>query len=170
MRRLWSDHVVYTRNFILSAAAGTADRQAVTARLMQNQDDIGAAFASFYGIPAGQQLAQLLREHIQLAAQLLDLVKAGDLPGADRVDQQWHRNADQLAATISQLNPAWGEGALRSMLYNHLRLTKEEAGTQVVGDWSRSIAAFDQVYTQAMMMADVFADGLRGQFGLASLS
>src|SRR4029078_3240130 len=64
MRRLWSDHVAYTRLFIVSAAANSPDKDATTQRLLRNQDDIGNAVSGFYGKGAGDKLAGLLRAHI----------------------------------------------------------------------------------------------------------
>src|SRR5688572_16070553 len=48
VRVLWSDHVAWTRLFIVSAAAGLGDTDATAARLLQNQADIGDAVAKFY--------------------------------------------------------------------------------------------------------------------------
>src|SRR2546430_17596585 len=68
MRELWNDHIVYTRNFIVSAAAGTADTAEVAQRLLRNQDEIGEAIKPYYGDQAGTQPASLLRNHIYAAA------------------------------------------------------------------------------------------------------
>ena len=50
MRMLWEDHIVWTRQFIVSAATlpdGNLDDLAPTAeRLLRNQDDIGNAIAA----------------------------------------------------------------------------------------------------------------------------
>ncbi|MGH9223226.1 MAG: hypothetical protein ACRD2W_05470 [Acidimicrobiales bacterium] len=46
MRNLWTDHVAWTRLFIVSAVAGLPDTEATAGRLLQNQTDIGeSAFA-----------------------------------------------------------------------------------------------------------------------------
>ena len=49
MRKLWEDHVTYTRNFIISSLAGLEDAGAVAERLLRNQDDIGNAIKPLYG-------------------------------------------------------------------------------------------------------------------------
>ena len=59
MRKLWEDHIEYTRNYIISALA---DLDAVAKRLLKNQDDIGNAIASYYGGEAGKKLSSLLRD------------------------------------------------------------------------------------------------------------
>ena len=75
MRELWSDHIVYTRNFIVSAAAALPDTAEAAQRLLRNQDEIGEAVKPYYGDAAGSQLASLLRNHIQLAAKTLMAAK-----------------------------------------------------------------------------------------------
>ena len=86
MRELWVDHVVYTRNVIISAAAGLPDTGVVVERLLQNQDEIGNAIKPYYGEAAGSQLTALLRSHIQLAGRVLVAAKGsshaqGDMNG-----------------------------------------------------------------------------------------
>src|SRR5262245_48397917 len=61
MRKLWTDHVVWTRNYIIAAVDDKPDAKAAADRLMKNQDDIGAAVAKFYGVDAGNKLTALLK-------------------------------------------------------------------------------------------------------------
>lgn len=63
MRKLWEDHITWTRVFIISAVADLPDKDAATQRLLQNQVDIGNAIKPFYGDAAGDRLALLLKEH-----------------------------------------------------------------------------------------------------------
>src|SRR5262245_41443367 len=78
MHRLWSDHVSWTRDYIISVANGTGDKDETAARLIQNQVVIGNAIKPFYGEEAGNKLTALLKEHIMGAAALLDAAKAND--------------------------------------------------------------------------------------------
>ena len=55
MRKLWTDHVVWTRDYIIAATLSQPDAPAALNRLMKNQDDIGNAVATFYGDAAGRQ-------------------------------------------------------------------------------------------------------------------
>ena len=71
MRKLWEDHITYTRNYIISALADLPDKDAVAGRLLRNQDDIGAAVATYYGADAGKKLAGLLRDHIMVATEVV---------------------------------------------------------------------------------------------------
>src|SRR5688572_23610774 len=71
MRKLWEDHVTWTRLYIVSVAAGLPDKDLTAQRLLQNQADIGNAIKPFYGDAAGTKLTELLNEHILGAADLL---------------------------------------------------------------------------------------------------
>jgi hypothetical protein len=51
MRKLWEDHITWTRLAIVSFAAGLPDLQATQARLLRNQSDIGNAIKPYYGRP-----------------------------------------------------------------------------------------------------------------------
>src|SRR5436189_2477207 len=83
MRKLWTDHVVWTRDYIVAAVADAPDAPSALNRLMKNQDDLGNAVAKFYGDAAGKQLTALLKDHLATAG---DLVKAAT--EADKADQQ----------------------------------------------------------------------------------
>jgi hypothetical protein len=76
MRKLWEDHVTWTRLYIVSAVAGLPDAGATAERLLQNQTDIGNAIKPFYGEAAGERLTALLRPHILIAAELVTAAKA----------------------------------------------------------------------------------------------
>src|SRR5262245_34248452 len=49
MRKLWEDHITWTRLFIVSFSADLPDLTATTNRLLRNQVDIGDAVRPFYG-------------------------------------------------------------------------------------------------------------------------
>src|SRR5687767_6631695 len=49
MRRLWEDHITWTRLAIVTFAADAKGFPATAERLLQNQEDIGDAIKPFYG-------------------------------------------------------------------------------------------------------------------------
>src|SRR5688572_27231910 len=64
MRKLWEDHVVWTRNVILCITDGLPGADQAVKRLLQNQTDIGNAIKPYYGEEAGNKLTELLTPHI----------------------------------------------------------------------------------------------------------
>src|SRR5689334_24151391 len=71
MRKLWEDHVTWTRLAIVTFADGSNGFPATAARLLANQQDIGNAIKPYYGQAAGDRLAALLHDHITIAVEVL---------------------------------------------------------------------------------------------------
>ncbi|HKU49361.1 MAG TPA: hypothetical protein VJP79_05390 [Nitrososphaera sp.] len=165
LRDLWADHVVWTRLYIMSAAAGTPDVDAAAQRLLKNQEDIGDSIKPFYGEEAGDELTSLLKDHILIAVDLLNAAKAGDDEAADEAEGRWYDNADDIATFLSKANPEnWPQEATAEMLKEHLALTKTEAVARLTGDYATDVETFDEIFDQSMIMADHLADGIVKQF------
>jgi hypothetical protein len=164
MRTLWSDHVIWTRDYILAAVADQPDQQAAAARLMKNQEDIGAAIATYYGQPAGAKLTELLKAHISIAVELIKAAKAGDSAAQQHADLAWHRNAEDIADFLSKANPNWPRATLVAMMNTHLSTTTDEVVARLKNDWEQDVRAFDAVYHHILEMSDALSDGIVKQF------
>jgi len=161
MRKLWEDHITWTRLFIVSAVADLPDKAATTDRLLQNQTDIGNAIKPFYGAPAGDKLTALLRDHILIAADIVTAAKAGDSAKLEAGKTKWTANADEIASFLSGANPKnWPAAEMKSMMRDHLRLTTAELEAHLGKDWKRDVAAYDDVHNQILKMADMLSDGI----------
>jgi hypothetical protein len=164
LRKLWSDHVIWTREYIVAAVAGTPDSGAAAGRLLRNQEDIGAAVAGFYGQPAGDRLTELLKEHIMIAVDLVAAAKTGDQAGVATHDARWTANVEAIAAFLAGANPNWPEADVLDLLALHLKLTKDEAVARISGDWDADVKAFDDIFTEIIVLADALHDGIVAQF------
>ena len=165
MRKLWEDHVTWTRLYIVSAVAGLSDTQPTAERLLRNQTDIGDAIEPFYGEAAGDSLTALLRPHILIAAEVVDAAIAGDSGRVQDALERWYANADEIADFLNAANPDnWPREAMRAEMRHHLDLTLEEALARLRGDWEADIAAYDTVHEHILGMADVLSSGIIRQF------
>jgi hypothetical protein len=165
MRKLWEDHITWTRNVIISFQADLPDLNAAIARLLQNQVDIGDAIKPYYGDAAGDQLTALLREHILGAAKVLAALKAGDQSALQTALADWYANAHDIAVFLSVANPEnWPLAEMDQMMRDHLDATTREAVARHEGDWNADVAAYDAVHVQALAMADMLSSGIIAQF------
>lgn len=165
MRKLWEDHITWTRLVIVGVAADLPDLSPTTDRLLQNQADIGNAIKPFYGEEAGNRLTALLRDHILIAADLLGAAKAGDSEAVADASARWYANADDIATFLNGANPkAWPLDEMKAMMRSHLDLTLQEAVAHLQGDFGASIATYDQVHQQILHMADMLSLGIIDQF------
>ncbi|MGH2475925.1 MAG: hypothetical protein ACRDIL_11735, partial [Candidatus Limnocylindrales bacterium] len=164
-RKLWQDHITWTRLAIVSLVADAPDTEATVGRLLQNQVDIGDAIKPFYGEAAGAQLTALLSDHITIAADLIGAAKAGDSAQVTAVGDTWYVNGDEIADFLSTANPTnWPQAEMRQMMHDHLDLTLAEAVHQIEGDYAASVADYDEVHVQILHMADMLAAGIIAQF------
>jgi hypothetical protein len=164
MRQLWEEHIVYTRNFIISSVGDLEDTGKIAERLLRNQDDIGNAIKPIYGEEAGNKLAALLREHILIAADIVKAAKAGDSEGVAKGQKKWIGNADDIAVFLSGANPNWPVQTLKDMLYKHLAFTTTEVVSRLKKDWPADIEAYDKGHAHMLMFADMLTEGIVKQF------
>jgi hypothetical protein len=164
MRKLWTDHTVWTRDYIVAAVDDRPDAQAAANRLMKNQEDIGAAVAVYYGQPAGQQLTSLLKQHIAIAVDLIKAAKAGDQAAQKQANDKWQQTAIDIATFLSNANPNWPKDVLVNMMKAHLATTTDEVVARLKHDWDADVKAYDAVYDHILMMADALSDGIVKQF------
>lgn len=164
MRKLWTDHVIWTREYIVAAVADQPDASAAAGRLMKNQEDIGAAVATYYGKAAGDQLTALLKEHISIAVDIIKDAKAGDKASQLQADAKWHRNGEAIADFLSKANPNWPRAVLVNMMNMHLATTTDEVVARLTKNWDADTRAFDAVFDHILMMADALSEGIIKQF------
>ena len=165
MRKLWEDHITWTRLFIVSAVGGLPDLKQTTDRLMKNQDEIGAAVGTYYGSDAGTKLTALLKTHISTAGELVMAAKAADAAKTADAKRRWYANADEIALFLAAANPKhWPAATMQGAMKSHLDQTLDEATHRIQGNYAADIADYDRVHKHILMMADVLSDGIAAQF------
>ncbi|MGZ7050228.1 MAG: hypothetical protein ACXVHO_09490 [Methanobacterium sp.] len=163
---LWEEHVAWTRLAIISLVdiKDENETQATLNRLLRNTKDMAEVCKMFYGEDAANTFDSLMHDHLTIAAELVQDAVAGDSEKADDTEKRWYANADEIAATLQTLNPNWKEEEMKSMLYEHLRLTKKEAVDRITKDYVASVETYDEIEKQAREMADGFSHGIIMQF------
>src|SRR5207249_322866 len=61
-------------------------------------------------------------------------------------------------------NPYWPEKDVQDLLAQHLTLTRGEVDARLNGEWDRDIAAFDDIMTEILTLADALSAGIVKQF------
>ena len=165
MRKLWEDHVTWTRLAIISLTTVSPDTDATVGRLLQNQIDIGDAVEPFYGAAAGDELARQLRLHILIAADVVAAARAGDQAALEDAQARWLSNADDIAALLNSVNPRfWPLATIKAEMHKHLDLTTQEAVARLQGNWTADVAAYDRIHEHILHMSDLLSNGLVKQF------
>lgn len=164
LRKLWSQHVYWTRFFIISTAEELSDLKPVTNRLLQNPKDFSEVFKKFYGVKKAEIFKKLFTEHLLIAADLVNAAKNGDTAKADEARKKWYKNADEISEFLSDINLHWSKIKWQKMMYNHLEMTEKEAALRLRKDFVHDIDVFDMIEKEALEMADYMFNGMTKQF------
>lgn len=164
IRRLWFEHAFWTKLAISSIVNGSPDVQLVTNRLLRNPEDFANAFVNIYGPTVAEQFKNLFREHLIIAADLVNALKRKDNNSANFLDKKFFKNADDIADLLSRINPYWEKDQMRKMLYDHLNLVKSLATATLNNKYEEIINIFDTYEQQILSMADTFVEGILRQF------
>lgn len=164
MRKLWEDHITYTRNYIISDLANLGDKAKIAERLFKNQADIGNAIKPIYGNDAGEKLTSLLKEHIVIATKVVDTAKKKQDKALKKTSDDWSKNANDIAVFLSGANSNWKKSEMEEMLAKHLELTTKEVVSRLKKNWSDDIAAYDAGHEHMLMFADELTKGIVMQF------
>jgi hypothetical protein len=164
MRKLWEDHITWTRNVIFNILDDLPGTTQAVSRLLNNQVDIGNAIKPFYGNAAGEHLTVLLHDHITLAADILTALKTNNTADFTTANTQWYVNADSIARFLSLLNSSWTYAAMKEMMFSHLDLTTAEVLARKNADYDADVIAYDKVHLEILSMSDMLTDGIVKQF------
>lgn len=164
MRKLWEDHVTWTRNVILCLVDDVAGTEQAVKRLYQNQDDIGNSIKPFYGEEAGKKLTDLLHSHISISAEVILAAKAGNAGLLQETNKRWYENSDEISVFLSKANNNWELADMKMMMHNHLKLTSDEAVQRITKEYGADVIAYDQLHFEILKMSDILAEGIIKQF------
>lgn len=165
MRKLWEDHITWTRLAIVSFVSDLPDLQATEARLLANQEDIGDAIKPYYGKAAGNKLTALLKQHILGAVDLMSAAKSGDQNKVADASAAWNANGREIADFLAAANPKnWPRATMRSMMQTHLDQTLKEAVDRMHGDHAAEVRDYDAIHAHILDMADALSAGIIKQF------
>jgi hypothetical protein len=165
MRKLWEDHITWTRLAIVTFADGSHGFAATAGRLLQNQSDIGDAIKPFYGDAAGDQLTALLHDHITIAVQILQAAKTGDTDAFNAANTRWYVNGNDIADFLATANPrSWPDDLMRADMKKHLDQTLAEAAHELRGEYATSVTDYEGIHAHILMMADQLSAGIIAEF------
>lgn len=164
MRMLWEQHIAWTRMTIISIIKDLPDVDSVTKRLLRNPFDFENVLRYFYGDQIASKFSDLFKSHIVIAAEIVKAAKIGDNKKLADAEKRWYENSDEIAAFLSTINPYWSQNNWKTMLYEHLKMTKSEAVNILTNNCEKSIIDYDEIEKQALKMADIMAEGIARQF------
>lgn len=163
-RKLWEDHITWTRMVIIGVFKELPGTATYTERLLQNYVDMEDALEPYYGDSA-EELGELIEEHLLIAAEILQAAQAGDTTALNDAIERWYANGHDIAVQMAEMNPKfWPLDMGDPMWSEHLDATLAEAVAHLNENFAEDVAAYDLVHVLALDMADFFSNGVIHQF------
>lgn len=164
MRKVWTDHTVWTRMYIVESLNDSPATGSAATRLLKNQEDLGNAIKPIYGDAAGTKLTGLLKDHILIAVAIINDVKSKNTTAQAADEARWTSNADEIAIFLAGANPNWPLPVLKDIMHMHLSTTKDELVARYTMNYPADVKAYDVVYNHILKMSDALSDGIVKQF------
>lgn len=164
MRIVWEQHVFWTRLLIISIVEHLNDELETTDRLLRNAKNLADLYRPYYGNEIADTIDRLINEHLVIASKLVHAIVNNDMNEANTLNENWYKNADDIASALSSINPYYNKEEVRKMLYIHLDLTKEEVMNRLNHNYKKEIEIFDNIEKEAIMMSNYFTQGIQEQF------
>ena len=163
-RLLWNQHSEWTRMAINAIVLELPNEDEEVARLLRNPLDFGEALEVYYGKRKSDQFADLLTEHLILAADMIKAMMAGNNSEAERIARLWYENGDEIASFLGSINPCWSYMKWKEMFFMHLLYVQDLATTMMNQHYEENIRIYDKLELEAMEMADYMSCGIIKQF------
>ena len=163
-RKLWEDHITWTRVVIMSDLDQLPGNATYQARLIENYEDMEDALAPYYGDDA-EELGDLIQDHLLIAVEILEAARLGNTAALDDAKARWYANGHDIAVKMSEMNPQfWPVSMADPMWKEHLDATFDEAVDHLTGNFTGEVESYDLIVDLAMDMADFMSNGVMLQF------
>ncbi len=158
-QRRWYEHVIYTRDAILSWLSNDNQNINVSvARLLKNQDDIGALLRPFYPGARVDAIVVLLKEHVKQAADIVVAVMT--MKETSPLISVWRANGQAIVQALTDLNPGWQQTPLMGLWNRHLNLIISEVVFRKDKNWKDDIVNLDKIIDNIQRISDILVDGI----------
>jgi hypothetical protein len=164
MRKLWEDHAIWTRQFIVDLLANLPSIDKTTERLFKNQETIGNCMKQFLGDTAGDTLTSLLKDHITITIDILKAIKTRDVTVSTTLETDIITNEENIATFFATINPYYSKDELRDMLDTNLILVKYQSIARMNGDYNADVMYFDMGLHHILMISDYLFKGIIERF------
>ena len=160
MRKLWTDHAIFTRQFIVDLLDNLQSIEYTIVRLLKNQEQTGNYFRPFFGDVAADNIISLLKEHITIAADLFKAIQSGNTSDATILEDQWTANSENISTFLGTINQYYSIDELSDILKTHLILAKYQFIARMDKDYNADILYFDMGLNHLLRLSDCLTDGI----------
>lgn len=166
-RDLWNEHVLYTNLVIKSCIDTLPDQNAVTLRLIRNQDDIASLVRRNLGSHIADTLSELLKDHVNGVLKLTTEMKKGHQLVVTNASDALRRNGKKIAVLLSNgLKGAISTTELEESMNKHIDFVVNQAVARLNKNYEQEVRSLDRGQKQIRGMSDKIADTIISIYNL----
>ena len=162
LRKLFTDHAVYTKFVLNDIVDGVSSVNAFLNRLLDNQVDIGNQLKAIIGEEAGNTLTYLLQQHIKLAGEVIKSAAGHDDENVlQRNVNELFENSNKVAEFLSSLNPEQlPYDVTESMFHTHNQFVIDMTISRLNGQHEEEQRLYDAYYNEILELSDAIYNAL----------
>ena len=165
LRRVWAQHVWWSRLYILSIVYDLPYQDLIFNRTLRNSSDFFRFLERFYTPKQLKPIETLFEEYNKTKSTYLYNKVAGNSYAASIYRKRWYEIADQLADLMYQLNPFLPPSRSKPLIYSLIEGTDSQVENMLIGQTEKEIMFFDMIELEAYEFADFIATGMMSHFG-----
>jgi hypothetical protein len=165
LRDLWTGHIFWVRNVVVTTKYGDAAAAKVAeGQVVDNARSIANAVIPYYGQEAADKLFGLLAGHYGAVKEYMNAAFEDKKEEQKTTVGKLEKNVDDMATFLSGANPNWPKSALISALATHVvhHVTQIDSINAKLYASEAQIWAVMKDHTNGL--ADVLAEGIVKQF------
>lgn len=160
MRKLWNDHIVWTRQYMISEMNNLPDKEAVLTRLRANARSISEEMSELHPSVDEQTMVSMLDSTVLFVTKLIfETNVGGTRTGAYETKEVLMKLMDRMALYLNSVNEGWKLPEMKMLLQGYLNETHNEILARKNQIWDADIAAYDRLNNHVLKIADAFASG-----------
>lgn len=160
LKKIWSDNVMWTRFFIISAISGIGDLQIITKKLIKTPTEFSNVLKNYFDEESSKKFEALMMDHLLIGIKLINTAKSGNIIAIKGMRTQWYKNADEIAELMSSMNSNWNYNEWQKMLHENLKLTEDQVIKRFSRQYNDDISSFEKMSSLSIKMAEIMATGI----------
>lgn len=156
-RKVWTDHLMWSRARLVGIVDGSPDAQQAAWRLDKSANDMQSLLSPYYGADRAKRFADTLKTHDRLEAALLTTLKSGDTSGAVVAERKWYANGYSVTAWLAKAEPGIDQTTSAAVFKDELAATKQEVVDRLAKRYGADIVDFDRAERQTLLLADAIS-------------
>jgi hypothetical protein len=160
----WLMSSAWMRNYLIDTCAELPSAEFSRIKYIQNTEDIGRSFTSFYGSKIATNFTRFMSEQSKVTLSLIDAYKKKDEVAIKSQLEAWKLNATNMCTFLNKTNPYLRFTATRNLLFDYLKRITTLIQARVNQQWQTDANEYDLFLKQTAQIGHTFAKALSNAF------